>query len=94
MSASCIYECMRSRNRDSCIGLDFGVSGTILDNIITYVHTIHGPCSYFQYEPFEEYFLLVLIEKVNKLRVQQTFLSVFRTDVELDLWRVHLEECS
>ena len=37
-------------SNDSCIelGYDSGVSGIILGDIITYAHSIHWPCSYFQ----------------------------------------------
>ena len=30
------------------LGYDSGVSGTMLGNMITHAHRIHGPCSYFQ----------------------------------------------
>ena len=37
-------------SNDSCIALDYdsGESMTILGNMITHVHIIHGPFSYFQ----------------------------------------------
>ena len=37
-------------SNDSCTGLgyDSGVSRTILGNMITHAHSIHGPSSYFQ----------------------------------------------
>ena len=48
----CVRACVRVPmfNNDSYIGLrcDSCVSGTILGNRITYVHNVHGPCSYFQ----------------------------------------------
>ena len=48
----CVHACVRVPvfSNDSCTGLgyDSGVSRTILGNMITHAHSIHGPCSYFQ----------------------------------------------
>ena len=54
----CVCACVHVRVHEykypcsvmTCIGLgnDSGVSMTILGNMITHAHSIHGPCSYFQ----------------------------------------------
>ena len=52
----CVHACVRACvrvpmfNNDSCIGLgyDSGVSRTIVGDMITNAHSIHGPSSYFQ----------------------------------------------
>ena len=43
----CVHVPMFSN--ESCIGLgyDSGVSKTILGNMITHAHSVHGSCSYF-----------------------------------------------
>ena len=50
---ACVSACVRVPifSNESCIGLgkDSGVSRTILGNMMTYAHSIHGPCSYFQH---------------------------------------------
>ena len=49
---ACVRACVRvpifSNDSYIWLGYDSGVSGTILGNMITYVHNVHGPCSYFQ----------------------------------------------
>ena len=46
---ACVHACVRVPifSNDSCIGLDYdsGVSGSIFGNMITYAHSINGPCS-------------------------------------------------
>ena len=39
---------MFSNDSFIALGYDSGVSRTILGNMITHAHSIHGPCSYFQ----------------------------------------------
>ena len=51
---ACVHVCVCMRipmfSNDACIGLgyDFGMSRTILGNMITHAYSIQGPCSYFQ----------------------------------------------
>ena len=71
-ASACVCMCVCTIfSNDSCIELryDSGVSATILGNMTTHAHSIHGPCLYSQrgklYEPFGENVLLVPLEKVT-----------------------------